>query len=300
MNRNNINQISFSPTEIGRQEDSYIVIWNLIRRFYDGVASPEECDRLCEFFRSESILPPDLEKHRSLFAMLDPLMDCELPDELSRQIDNRMESEFRLSRFSSGRKFRWISVACLLIAFIACGAALGLILWNNSVAVPSEGYFAGANDTDLPLSGNSSIEQSSLRDDTISPVYASVLKPAVVNPDGIKKNQTSESSTSKAPSNGKLTEKPSTISEDMGTEYASKSVKSESDSRENPLNDVVGEEYCFTEEEQRLIAGNVQVITDPAEAASIVNSIFARMEFNLDVESVSVGNTFCTLKNCTL
>lgn len=300
MNRNNINQISFSPTEIGRQEDSYIVIWNLIRRFYDGVASPEECDRLCEFFRSESILPPDLEKHRSLFAMLDPLMDCELPDELSRQIDNRMESEFRLSRFSSGRKFRWISVACLLIAFIACGAALGLILWNNSVAVPSEGYFAGANDTDLPLSGNSSIEQSTLRDDTIRPVYASVLKPAVVNEDGIEKKQPSESTTSRPPSNGKVSGKLSTISDDMEGEYSSKSVKSESDTPANSLNDVMGEDYCFTEEEQRLMAGNVQVITDPAEAASIVNSIFARMEFNLDVESVSVGNTFCSLKNCSL
>ncbi|MDE6231241.1 MAG: hypothetical protein K2M37_06445 [Muribaculaceae bacterium] len=300
MNRNNINHISFSPTEIGRQEDSYNVIWNLISRFYDGVASPEECDRLCEFFRSSSNLPPDLEKHRSLFVMLDPLMDCELPDELSQRIDNRMESEFRLTRFSSGRKFRWISVACLFIAFIACGAALGLILWNNSVSVPSEGYFAGANDTDLPLSGNGSIEQSTLRDDTISPVYASVLKPAVVNAGGIEKKQTSESTTSRPPSNGKLTEKPSTISDDMETEYTSKYVKSESEPQEYLLNDVVGGEYCFTEEEQRLMAGNVQVITDPAEAASIVNSIFARMEFNLDVESVSVGKTFGTLKNCIL
>ncbi|MBQ4010197.1 MAG: hypothetical protein II604_05810 [Bacteroidales bacterium] len=61
-------------------------IESLLIRFYDGKTTPEEEEKLMDFFRSDDV-PAELEADRKLFLSMSEIADTHIPDDIATEIN---------------------------------------------------------------------------------------------------------------------------------------------------------------------------------------------------------------------
>ena len=61
-------------------------IESLLNRFYDGKTTPEEEEKLMDFFRSDDV-PAELEADRKLFLSMAEIADTHIPDDIATEIN---------------------------------------------------------------------------------------------------------------------------------------------------------------------------------------------------------------------
>lgn len=95
-------------------------IRQLLDRYYNGDASPEEIRRIKSYFASAAGIPADLEADRRIFAAMSGIDDIEVPA--------RLESDIRAAIAAQSRAKRPAVAAWMAVAGIAAAVALIAVL----------------------------------------------------------------------------------------------------------------------------------------------------------------------------
>lgn len=238
--------------------NEYNDIRHILSRWYDGISTPAEQQRLVEFFAEERDLPADLAMERELFrAMTEADMECaEMPAEVSERINTALEAEMMKERKPrskfSGRYWRVIS-ACSAAACIAAVFMIPFLKPNDKGTTEDK---VGMAVTESPAIKPASTDTMHL----LTPELPQAVAPAAV---------------------GKESKKLASANK-TGKHHAIKHKPVETDIDE--------ELYLSEEEEERLIAANYHVVTDEREANAILGSVFVRLESSLAEERYLISD----------
>lgn len=234
-------------------------IRRLLDLYYKGETSKEEEKFLYDFFRTANKLPEDLEADRRLFSAFGEEPWHEIPLEEDKKILEAINNE--ISRDKNPKLWKrpifYISTAaaCLLIVFLAINMA---VPQNNKEGdEPMAELSDKANKIEIPQIDTINDNKNFACNET-------------------KKEKLNRISNPQQLTNGKNLK--------TETQRPEKSAAlNDTQQRETPY-------YLTQEEEEQLIARNYRVVNDEREAFAIMNSVFSRMDGNLQESSYRIDD----------
>lgn len=230
----------------------YTEIKDILSRWYQGDTSPDEQQRLHEFFATDRDLPEDLAMEREMFRAMAQANCCDvdIPEDLAARIDSALQTEMSRERDFSGLASKWRR---RIIA--ACGAAACLVAGMTIYSLVTTDTDPFAPDTHMAV--------------TIpAPIPPAVPDTAV----SIKPEPLSVPSAQAAPAQAIALKAP---------RKARPHVESVRDVEDTAAETDI---YLTEAEEQQLIAGNYRVVRDEREADAILCSVFNRLDCSITEE----------------
>lgn len=237
--------------------NEYNDIRRLLNRWYDGVSTPADQQRLEAFFAEDGALPDDLAMERELFrAMTDAVVECpEMPSEISRRINSALEADMVNGHKSRHKPLGWRRRAIVAWGAAACLAALLMIPFLKS------GDKATIDDKAAIAVTETTVAKPDPAD-TMLFMTPELPQSAVTT---VKKGLKNLASAKKEVSRNML-----------------KRMPVEADSDEDL--------YLSEEEEERLAASNYHVVTDEREANAILGTVFVRLESGMTEEGYRISD----------
>ena len=108
-------------------------IYKLIEDFYDGKTSPEDVERITDFFRSAASLPDELKQEAAFLLAMHQRGEIEVPERLK-------ESVAMIGRTARG--LRLLYVASASVAAIVLAVMLGVALFRSEATIGDSAKYA--------------------------------------------------------------------------------------------------------------------------------------------------------------
>lgn len=248
----------------------YIYIRKLLSRWYDAETTRDEEAELIHILSSAENLPPDLEKDKALLLSLGSSDDIypEIPIEFSKRISDAIEKEISSATDKKRKRFSGLFNRGRLAWAAAIGAiiVLGSVMTIKIIDSDDIGRFDGKHVI--------TVAPSEQKRDTIIRNNKLILSSnagkhiAYAAATGLD----SRAGSAKANRSG-IIEKRKSDNENVTTGDYSNS----------------DDEYILTEEEERMAKSHYRVIRTEEEADALLNSIYSKLESNLERETSKIS-----------
>lgn len=232
-------------------------IRRLLELYYEGMTSKSEEKRLSRLLAEAEDLPQDLATDRRLFEVLSAELEMKLPADKEEELMAAMEREIDAEPRRSAWRRLWpvaaAIAACLLLGWLSLRLVTPDTPRQQSPNVMAKGM------TDQPAASDTAV---------------TYLHMANVE----KHNISDREKTTVATTDNGRTEKKHV------RKTASVVKAADENNREEEIY------YLSREEEEQLVARNYRVVSDEREAYAIMNSVFSRLDGNIQESSYRIDD----------